>query len=139
MGLSLNMGFHQWILCVICDEPMPHDENSKCIAARLEREAKRKIAHRCPKCRKRTVGVNRADYYECRACHTQYTASPIAGGEDPDTLESTFIFTGDGENAIQVLVMKTPGSGEFPHDATIKDLVDRVAEARKEARKKARS
>ncbi len=132
MRLEMGMGLEHQMLCIICDEPMP-DHKSDCVALRCEEEAERRIEHKCPACRKWAVGLNDGDYFECRKCNTQFSASMVCAGEDPDTLEKAFILKRNDEWPIEVLVMKNKGIGKFPHDEKLAQL----CKAREEARERA--
>lgn len=82
----------------------------------------------CPTCSAREVGVNKDDYYECRSCGTQYTAS---GHGAPDDAERKVLI--DGGVPIPVLVIPHKGQGNFPLDDAIAKAVEDLERAGKQA------
>lgn len=126
--MRLELGMFQGIKCRACDGYM-HDHEAECPQRKLadfcEESSRRE--HRCPKCHRGDVALNKADFFECRKCHTQFSTSP-ACGEDAETLEHTYLLA---DTAIRVVVMTLKGDGKFMDDAVIamlrRDVTETIA------------
>lgn len=132
----MRMEMRQDQECVICKRLIGTEDHAEdCLQRRVEELLERQFYVRCPECGRGQVGVNALDYFECRACHVQFSASSICAGEDPATLKSTYLPARDGDDYIRVLVMKTPGEGRFPLDERVEQLAKERDAARDRALK----
>lgn len=128
VSMKLVLEPRQVLLCSHCDRPFGEEhDKSDCPRAQIARLAQTRREYPCPVCAKRgdrgRVEVNAVDYFECRECHTQFSASETVCGEDPDTLDTAHLLDTTYENrAIKVLVMKNPGEGKFKVDLAIQKI-----------------
>jgi hypothetical protein len=131
--LRIGLAVRQRIECDCCDGNAgsgdPEDHEPSCPRKGLQDYVSSRPYYKCPECYRGTVALNKEDYWECRHCRTQFTASEIAGGENPDELKQTF-FLGE-TNFVPVLVMKAKGTGNFADDKVIAHYHARIREARK--------
>lgn len=138
MGIGMGMTLRQMIKCPACSG-YETDHEEDCPRAKLIAfcEAKATREHRCPKCHKGFVAINRGDYWECRKCHVQFSAGLVMVGQAAEGSEKAVIFTADWE-PIYVYVFTLKGDGQFRDDqilAMLKGEVDKTVKARKRLRR----
>lgn len=122
--------------CPVCKTTGEHKEG--CPMGELKRLQGLNLHIVCPRpqCEEGLVGINREGFYECRSCHTQWTAAALH-----DTLEGHERDLIDDSHAaalpISVFVLPVKGKGRFPLDAAIAKLrqeLDRIKEAQRKRR-----
>lgn len=152
MGMGMHFSFDQRLeqrqlqICTICKRPMTNDEGhnghaSLCphfiIAATLR--SPKNVRYRCPDCHKaEALGINHSDFYECRACHTQFSASLLVPGVDEPQNEKQVVVLTPNDDAIFVVRMPEKGVDNFPLDKTIEylDRVRTIAQNRSKRKRK---
>jgi hypothetical protein len=119
MGLSLEM----FLECTYCKKKIDEEhEKSSCPKGQIAALVKSIRSYPCPECGG-TVELNTGDFFECRSCHTQFSAGEYTGeglDEDASSEGRTFILDMNYENrAIPVYVMKNKGEGKFRIDQQV--------------------
>ncbi len=127
MRLSQSPRLRQIARCPHCDGTV-EEHSEGCPVLRLESLRDRQKHIHCPKCNSKSVDANKSDFYECRACHTQY--SLVSG---PKVTAETAVLVIDEDAPITVgvrtvYVLAEKGKGEFPYDEIIADLRKRLEE-----------
>ncbi len=113
MGMELRMEQRMIMECSACGRSMTEHAHD-CPQGMIELIWNAVKRGNCPACRKSDVIPNRADYYECRRCHVQYSVGMVCAGEDPDTLQTRFLDLLGETDLVQVKQMKALGTGDFP-------------------------
>jgi len=110
--------------CGVCGSHDGHE--SDCELKAIQELHKRNTYINCPKCHEGKVGLNKDDFYECRACRTQFTTNP--GVVDTENPERVILLDYKNDRPIDVLVFQLKGRGEFPIDEAIVELRQRITE-----------
>lgn len=113
--MKMSMGLRQIQLCSICEEDIQNHAES-CELGRLEKLVRLQVSHNCPLCHKRSVSLNRDDFYECCECHTQFSRTPLYG-EPVHCGVRLHILTED--EALPVHVLAEKGKSNFKFDREI--------------------
>lgn len=117
-GLSMECNMRMCLKCRICNEDM--DTHARgCPEGIIKEIIEKHRVIKCPVCRRTKVEINAGDFYECRACRTQFSRSHICGPNAAEELEETYLFPDSGE-VLKVLIMKEKGEGKFPFDRYLK-------------------
>ena len=124
--MEMGIRIIQTLPCPVCGFHKGHYDG--CEKAAMEELQKRIVNLPCPKCSRGKVGVNETDYYECRACHTQFSTSGIVDCENPDR---TLLLDARHDQIIPVLVLQRNGEGKFPLDQALKELRERLVKRRR--------
>ena len=121
MNLSLSPRLRTIARCQHCNGSVD-EHNEGCPVTRLESLQNRQKHIQCPKWEVAAVDVNNSDFYECRACHTQYC---LVGGPKVTNEKVYLVIDEDapidvGVRTVYVLAEK--GKGEYPFDELIAEL-----------------
>jgi hypothetical protein len=110
--------------------PEHHEPN--CPRAALQRLCNtpgKRIILSCPRCSKTAIEINTSDFFECRKCHTQYSAS-ITPGHITATLPHTRLIDWDRDDVVPVAILPERGEGKFRFDRMIDPYHKQVEEWR---------
>lgn len=131
--MSRSLGFRLYMSCIICEQPT-EEHDPDCPMHRLAVLQAKVSKITCPQCHKGTVDINEGDWYECRKCHTQYSAGAIVPykGKLPKAVLIDF----DDNRAFDVLILPDKGHGKIRIDLQIKELGRIVRNAQRRAKRK---
>ena len=120
MKLGMNLQPRMRLICVICERDL-HDHDPNCIQTAVDQvTASPSYRHEpCPVCRDRHgLGINDCDHWECRKCGALFDSSQVDhGGEE-------MIILAHDDDVIQVTHRPFPGTGIFPLDVRLRELVE---------------
>lgn len=118
---SQSLSFRHMQLCSLCDEDI-NDHASGCPCRLAEEYARRRISARCGECRG-TVEINSDDFYECKKCHVQFSASELGNGDLKEKRVLLVNVWREGsleEDAVTVVKMPELGRARFPVDEALR-------------------
>lgn len=126
-SMRLQQRCRQIIECGLCggnigDWEEHHEAHPECPHAKIGKLLAERKQYGCPVCPGRsTVDLNVGDFFECRQCRTQFSASDIVIGGDTGIAKPAFLIDADLA-AIPVHVMKQKGDGVFRSDQILDSL-----------------
>ena len=135
--MNLQMSMEMWQVCVVCGQSI-HDHDRTC-AIGILKEAVERIERNfleCSECSLWAVDVNKADFYECRECHAQFTASFLSpcGDATDQATHPRRLLRKKNEDIVAVALLPKKGDGRFGCDKLLDDLRQRRDAAVREAK-----
>ncbi len=115
--------------CMICNSD-PHSDG--CPLTQLARLQQENRHLECPLCKAHAVGVNEADFYECRVCHEQFTSGAVYVVVDKNRY---YLDDCREPDLVEVMHLDSKGDGDFPIDKKLAKLGEEI-ERRKAENKK---
>jgi len=131
MSMGMRMSHRLLQRCAVCQNP-EGEHSEDCPIARLDDLMDARIYVPCPKCRDGKISINNSDFYECRACHTQFTCGV---GVDSDNPELVYLDDPKRNDLVPCHVLLEPGKGSFRYDEAIERLQKEIF-VKKHSRKK---
>jgi len=126
LGMSLRPRQIMACRCEICSSYLTEGHTEDCPVGKLDHLRDLQVHIPCPKCNDGRISINMSDFYECRACHMQFTCGDWA---DSDSPEQVCLDDPHRDDLVICHVLVAPGKGNFKYDETIESLRRQIEES----------